>query len=124
MSDLYDIFMKILENGYYKIKSFYLEDSYVIHIQSQHFLSNSGLQTGKTSHRRPKNSWKEAVDRDSGAFGMNNWQTVASDRVSFRRHLIKAMDHNRSVRPEKSIVYELSIKFFNSKLIPKHEALP
>mgnify|MGYP003451318471 FL=1 len=49
---------------------------------------------GKRTRGRPKNSWKEAVDRDSIAFGMVNWQTEASDRVSFRRHLREAMDHN------------------------------
>ena len=49
---------------------------------------------GKRARGRPKNSWKKAVDRDSFAFGIRNWQAVASDSDSFRRHLRKAMDHN------------------------------
>ena len=54
----------------------------------------SDFVDGKRARGRPKNSWKEAVDRDSIAFGIGNWQAVASDRTSFRRHLREAMDHN------------------------------
>ena len=54
----------------------------------------SDFVDGRRARGRPKNSWKEAVDRDSIAFGFANWQAVASDRVSFRRHLREAMDHN------------------------------
>jgi len=49
---------------------------------------------GKRSRGRPKNSWKEAVDRDSIALGIGNWQTVANNRASYRRQLREVMDHN------------------------------
>ena len=49
---------------------------------------------GKRLRGRPKNSWKEAVNRDGIAFGIGNWQRVASDRAVFRRQLREAMDHN------------------------------
>jgi len=42
----------------------------------------------KFSRGCPKNSWKEAVDRNSVALGIDN--CIAS----FRRHLREAMDHN------------------------------
>ena len=54
----------------------------------------SDFVDGRTARGRPKNSWKEAVDRDSIAFGFGNWQAVVSDRVIFRRHLREAMDYN------------------------------
>jgi len=54
----------------------------------------SDFVDGKRSRGRPKNSWKEAVDRDSIAFGIDNWQVGANDRASFRRHLREVMDHN------------------------------
>ena len=54
----------------------------------------SDFVDGKRSRGRPKNSWREAVDRDSTALGIGNWQLVASDRASFRRHLREVMDHN------------------------------
>jgi len=54
----------------------------------------SGFGDGKRSHGRPKNSWKEAVDRDSIALSIYNWERAASDRGSFRRHLREVMDHN------------------------------
>ena len=54
----------------------------------------SDFVDGKRARGRPKNSWSEAVDRDSVALGIANWQTVASDRASFRRRLREAMDHN------------------------------
>jgi hypothetical protein len=54
----------------------------------------SDFVDGKRSRGRPKNSWREAVDRDSIALGIGNWQTVASDRASFRRRLREVMDHN------------------------------
>jgi hypothetical protein len=47
----------------------------------------------KRTRRRPNYSWKEAVDRNSIAFGIGNWQAVASDRASFRGHLREAVDH-------------------------------
>ena len=53
----------------------------------------SDFLEGKRSRGRPKNTWKEAVDRDGNALGIGNWQTVASDRASFRRQLREAMDH-------------------------------
>jgi len=53
-----------------------------------------GFVDDKRARGRPKNSWKDAVDRDSIALGIGNWQTVASDRVSFRRRLREVMDHN------------------------------
>ena len=52
----------------------------------------SDFVDGKRARGRPKNSWKEAVDRDSIAFGIGNWQAVASDRVSFRQHLRVTID--------------------------------
>ena len=54
----------------------------------------SDFGDGKSSHGRPKNSWKVAVNRDSIALGIDNWQRAASDRGSFRRHLREVMDHN------------------------------
>ena len=53
----------------------------------------SDFTDGKRSRGRPKNSWREAVDRDSIALGIGNWQMEASDRASFRRKLREAMDH-------------------------------
>lgn len=49
---------------------------------------------GKRKRGRPKNTWKEAVDRDSIALGIGNWQKVAGDRASYRRKLREVMDHN------------------------------
>jgi len=55
----------------------------------------SALQfDGKRSRGRLKNSWKDAVDKDSIALVIGNWLTVASDRASFSRCLRKVMDHN------------------------------
>ena len=54
----------------------------------------SGFVDGKRSRWRSKNSWREAVDRDSIALGIGNWQTVANDRASYRRQLREFMDHN------------------------------
>jgi len=45
----------------------------------------SDFVNANRSRARLKNSWKEAVDRDSIALGIGNWQTVASNRT---------MDHN------------------------------
>ena len=45
----------------------------------------SDFVDGKRSRLRPKNLWKEAVDRDSTALGHGNWQTVAINRISYRR---------------------------------------
>ena len=39
---------------------------------------------GERSCGLPKNSWNEAVDRDSTALGIRNWQRAANDRVSYR----------------------------------------
>ena len=54
----------------------------------------SDFVDGVRSRGRPKNSWREAVDKDSIAFGIVNWQMGASDRASFRRCLREVMDHN------------------------------
>jgi hypothetical protein len=54
----------------------------------------SDFTDGKRSRGRPKNSWKEAVDRDTVALGFRNWQLEASDRVSFMRCLREVKDHN------------------------------
>jgi hypothetical protein len=54
----------------------------------------SDFEDGKRSYGRPKNSPKEAVDRDNVALGIGNWQAVASDRASYRRQLREVMDHN------------------------------
>ena len=54
----------------------------------------SDFVDGKRSRGRPKNSWKEAIDRDSVALGIRNWQLETSDRTSFRRRLREVMDHN------------------------------
>jgi len=54
----------------------------------------SDLVDGKRSRGWAKNSWKEAVDRDSIVLGIENCQMVASDRESFRRSLREVMDHN------------------------------
>jgi hypothetical protein len=53
----------------------------------------SDFVDGKRSRGRPKNSWREAVDRDSITLGIGNWQSVASDRASYRRQLREVMDH-------------------------------
>jgi hypothetical protein len=55
---------------------------------------NTNFVDGKRSRGRPKNSWIEAVERDSIAFGIMNWQAVAKDRASYRRTLREAMDQN------------------------------
>ena len=54
----------------------------------------SNFVDGKRSRGRPKNSWREAVDRDSITLGLGNWQMVAEDRISYRRKLREVMDHN------------------------------
>jgi len=54
----------------------------------------SDFVDGKRSRGRLKNSWKEAVDKDSIALGIGNWQTVASDRARFKRRLREIMDHD------------------------------
>jgi sorting nexin-29 len=54
----------------------------------------SDFLDGRRLRGRPKNSWKEAVDRDSIALGIGNWQSVASDRASYRQKLREVMDHN------------------------------
>jgi hypothetical protein len=61
----------------------------------------SDFVDGKRSLGQPKNSWKQAVDKDSIVLGIRNWQAVASDRASYRRQLRK--NHNRSVGPAKEV---------------------
>ena len=50
----------------------------------------SHFEDGKRMCGRPNISWKEAVDRDSIAFGISYGRV----RVFFRRQLSEAMDHN------------------------------
>lgn len=45
----------------------------------------SDFVNGKRTSKRPKNSLRKAVDRDSIAFDSSNWETEASDRANFRR---------------------------------------
>lgn len=40
----------------------------------------SDFVDGKRARGRPKNSWKEAIDRDSIAFDIGNWKTNGSRR--------------------------------------------
>ena len=47
----------------------------------------------KTARVRPKNSSKEANDRDSISFGIRNWQTVASDRAKFHNKFVLSMTY-------------------------------
>lgn len=54
----------------------------------------SDFVDGKRTRGRPKNSWREAVDKDSKEFGIRNWQKEAGDRAGFRRSLREVMDHN------------------------------
>jgi hypothetical protein len=49
---------------------------------------------GKRSRGRPKNSRKEAVDRDSKTLSIGDWQKLTSDEASYRRQLKEVMDHN------------------------------
>jgi len=54
----------------------------------------SDFVDGKRSRGQPKNSWREAVDRDSIALGIENWQTAANDIASYRRQPREVMEHN------------------------------
>ena len=54
----------------------------------------SDFMDGKRFRGRPKNTWKEAVDTDSAAFRIKNWQKEARDRARYRRKLREVTDHN------------------------------
>jgi hypothetical protein len=56
----------------------------------------SDFTGGKRSRGRPKGSWKEAVDRDSAAMGLKNWQKEALDRTKFKRFLDSAKARTRA----------------------------
>jgi hypothetical protein len=40
------------------------------------------FRDGNRKRGRPKNSWKDAVTRDSAQFGLNDWQKKAKDRAT------------------------------------------
>jgi hypothetical protein len=56
------------------------------------------FRDGKRSRGRPKNSWKDAVERDSTAFGLKNWQKEAKNRVKFKSFLDSAKARTRAAR--------------------------
>jgi hypothetical protein len=45
------------------------------------------FRDGNRKRGRPKNSWKEAVNRDSAQFGLNDWQRTAKDRAQYSKFL-------------------------------------
>jgi Reverse transcriptase (RNA-dependent DNA polymerase) len=45
------------------------------------------FRDGTRTRGRPKNSWMDAVDKDSAAFGLSNWQREAKDRSKYRNFL-------------------------------------
>jgi hypothetical protein len=56
------------------------------------------FRDGKRSRGRPKNSWKDAVERDSTAFGLKNWQKEAKNRSKFKNFLDSAKARTRAAR--------------------------
>jgi hypothetical protein len=56
------------------------------------------FRDGKRSRGRPKNSWKEAVDRDSVEFGLTNWQKEAKDRARYKNFLNSVKARTRAER--------------------------
>jgi hypothetical protein len=42
---------------------------------------------GKRSRGRSKNSWSEAVNKDSASFRLNDWQKVTKDRSIYKTFL-------------------------------------
>jgi hypothetical protein len=54
------------------------------------------FRDGKRSRGRPKNSWRESVDKDSATFGLKNWQREAKDRTKFKRFLDSAKARARA----------------------------
>jgi hypothetical protein len=53
------------------------------------------FRDGNRRRGRPKNSWREAVDRDSATFGLQNWQKAAKDRSQFKIFLDSVKTRSR-----------------------------
>jgi hypothetical protein len=56
------------------------------------------FRDGKRTRGRPKNSWKEAVDKDCAALGLANWQKEAKDRAKFKNFLNSVKVRSRTER--------------------------
>jgi len=56
---------------------------------------------GKRSCGRPKNSWKEAVDKDSIAHGIGNWNSNSTNWS----WIDKMMSHTQSISVKKCVKY-------------------
>jgi endonuclease/exonuclease/phosphatase family metal-dependent hydrolase len=54
------------------------------------------FRDGKRSRGRPKNTWRESVDKDSASFGLKDWQKGAKDRTEYRRFLESAKARTRA----------------------------
>lgn len=59
------------------------------------------FRDGKRSRGRRKNSWMDAVRKDSAEFGLGNWQREAQDRTKYRQSLDAVMARTRAERPVK-----------------------
>jgi hypothetical protein len=53
------------------------------------------FRDGNRKRGRPKNSWKDAVDKDSAAFGLVNWQRAAKDRSKYKNFLDSVKTRSR-----------------------------
>ena len=61
-----------------------------------HMTFKGEFRDGKRSRGRPKNSWKEAVNRDSAAMGLDDWQKTAKDRTKFKQFLESVKARSRA----------------------------
>jgi hypothetical protein len=66
-----------------------------------HQAFKSDFHDGKRARGRPRNSWREAVDRDSAKYGLQNWQKAALDRTRYKNFLDSVKARTRAVAPEK-----------------------
>jgi Reverse transcriptase (RNA-dependent DNA polymerase) len=62
---------------------------------------NGMFRDGSRTRGRPKSSWEKAVNEDSAAFGLPNWQKEAKDRPKFRNFLDSVKARTRAERPVK-----------------------
>jgi hypothetical protein len=53
------------------------------------------FRDGKRRKGRPKNSWRDVVDKDSAAFGLENWQREAKERSKFKNFLNSVKTRSR-----------------------------
>jgi hypothetical protein len=53
------------------------------------------FRDGNRRRGRPKNSWRDAVNRDGAAFGLENWQRTAKNRNEFNKFLDSVKSRSR-----------------------------